>query len=119
MGENTESCSDVNGSQEFKCQCKDGFIGKKCEVAGCSTNYCFNNGTCSINDNDNDQLHCECNEGFEGQRCEDDLCDNLICENGSCDAGNCSCDEGYISIENICRETCSLNPCKVFILAIY
>ena len=33
MGLNTEFCSDVNGSKEFKCQCKDGFIGKRCEVA--------------------------------------------------------------------------------------
>ena len=122
IGVNTESCSDVNGTQEFKCQCIDGFVGKRCEVAVCSSDYCNNNGSCSIkndNENDNDQLQCECNVGFDGQRCEIDLCDKVSCENGSCYAGQCSCDEGYISIENICKQKCDLNPCEVFILAIY
>ena len=111
MGTNSESCSDVNGSQEFKCQCKEGFDGKRCEVAVCSSKYCNNNGLCTINEDD--QLKCECNEGFQGQRCEIELCDSIICENGSCDAGICTCNQGYISIENICRETCDLNPCEV------
>ena len=115
IGINTESCSDVNGSQEFKCQCKEGFDGKRCEIAECTANYCNNNGLCSINENDNNRLQCECNQGFEGQRCEIDLCDSVACENGSCNAGKCTCNEGYISNENICKETCSLNPCKVFI----
>ena len=120
MGLNTESCSDVDGSQEFKCQCNDGFGGKRCEVAVCSSKYCNNSGLCSIkSNNDTDQLQCECNDGFEGQRCEIDLCDSLICGNGSCDAGKCTCDEGYIRKENFCKQTCDLNPCEVFTLAIY
>ena len=114
MGINTAFCSDVNESQEFKCQCKDGFVGKRCELAICSSTYCNKNGLCFIK-NDNDQLDCECNSGFEGQRCEIDLCDSVICENGSCDAGECTCDEGYINNENICKQTCSLNPCEVLI----
>ena len=114
MGTNTETCSDLNGSQEFKCQCKDGFGGKKCEVAVCSLNYCNNNGECSINSSNNiEQLQCECYEGFEGQRCEIDLCDGVICENGFCNAGICTCNKDFINIENNCRETCSLNPCEV------
>ena len=32
MGLNTEYCSDLNGSQEYKCDCHDGFDGKRCEV---------------------------------------------------------------------------------------
>ena len=122
MGINTEFCSDVNESQEFKCQCKDGFAGKRCEVAVCSSNYCNNNGLCTIkseNEIDIDQLQCECNVGFDGQRCEIDLCDKVSCENGSCDGGKCTCDEGYIRKENICKQTCDLNPCEVFTLAIY
>ena len=67
MGINTESCSDVDGSQEFKCQCKKGYVGKRCEIPVCSSNYCNNNGLCSINGTD--LLQCECYEGFEGQRC--------------------------------------------------
>ena len=92
-------------------ECMDGFDGKRCEVAVCSSKYCNNNGLCTINEDD--QLKCECNEGFQGQRCEIELCDSIICENGSCDAGICTCNQGYISIENICRETCDLNPCEV------
>ena len=115
MGINTASCSDVNGSQEFKCQCEDGFDGQRCEVAVCSSNYCYNNGLCSIeDDNGIKRLQCECFDGFEGQRCDINLCDSVICENGSCDAGNCICDDGYVDIENICKQTCNLNPCEVF-----
>ena len=116
MGLNTESCSDMNGSQEFRCQCMDGFDGRRCEVPVCSSNYCNNNGLCSLksdNEDDIDQLRCECIDGFEGERCEIDLCDSIICENGDCDAGRCTCNEGFINVENICKETCSLNPCEV------
>ena len=115
MGINTESCSDVNGTQEFKCQCKEGFDGKRCEIAVCTSNYCNLNGICSIESNNGTKrLQCDCYEGFEGQRCEIDPCDGVICGNGSCNAGICSCNKNYISIENICKETCSLNPCEVF-----
>ena len=114
MGINTASCSDVNGSQEFKCQCEDGFDGQRCEVAVCSSNYCYNNGLCSIeDDNGIKSLQCECFDGFEGQRCDINLCDSVICENGSCDAGNCICDDGFVDIQNNCKQTCNLNPCEV------
>ena len=117
MGINTESCSDVNGSQQFKCQCKDGFDGRRCEVVVCSTNYCYDNGLCTIESNNGiKRWQCECFDGFEGQRCEIDLCDGVICENGFCDAGSCICNDGYINIESICVETCDLNPCEVLYL---
>ena len=32
MGINTENCSDMNGTQEFSCQCTAGFEGKRCEL---------------------------------------------------------------------------------------
>ena len=38
MGVNTEYCSDLNGNQEFKCECKDGYDGKRCEVSVCTMN---------------------------------------------------------------------------------
>ena len=31
MNINTEYCDDMNGTQEFSCQCKAGFEGRKCE----------------------------------------------------------------------------------------
>ena len=63
-------------------------------------------------------MQCECDGGFEGQRCEINLCDGVICENGYCNAGSCTCNDGYISIENICVETCDSNPCEVFVLTV-
>ena len=59
------------------------------------------------------KFNCECNDGFEGERCEKDSCEGVICENGFCENGTCSCNGGYIKIENICKETCDSNPCKV------
>ena len=112
LGVNTESCSDVNGSQEFKCRCKDGFLGKRCEVSVCSSDNCNNNGLCLINENNNDQMKCVCNEGFGGETCEITLCDGGMCENGFCNAGECICNDGYVNIQSICVETCDLNPCQ-------
>ena len=62
-----------------------------------------------------EEFNCTCNAGFEGQRCEIDLCDSVTCENGPCDAGNCICDDGYVEIVNICKQTCNLNPCEVLV----
>ena len=116
IGINTESCSDLNGSQEFKCECMDGYDGKICEAVVCSSNYCNNNGLCSIEeDNGMERLQCECFDGFEGQRCQIDSCDNFICENGFCDAGSCICKVGYINMESICEETCQTNRADSFI----
>ena len=65
--------------------------------------------------NGSQEFNCECNDGFEGNRCEIALCENMVCKNGSCDAGNCICNGGYIKIEDICEETCALDPCEELI----
>ena len=31
IGVNTEYCSDSNGSEEFQCECNEGYVGKRCE----------------------------------------------------------------------------------------
>ena len=31
IGSNTEYCFDSNGSDEFKCECNEGFDGRRCE----------------------------------------------------------------------------------------
>ena len=46
MGVNTEYCDDINGTQEFQCQCNIGFDGKRCEFAMCPLN-CDNSEICS------------------------------------------------------------------------
>ena len=74
----------------------------------------INTQTCS-DMNKTKEFSCICNDGFVGKRCEIDLCDGVTCENGFCDAGKCSCNDGYIMNENVCKETCDLNPCEVLI----
>ena len=62
-----------------------------------------------------DKFNCICYAGFDGKRCEIDLCDGVICDNGFCYAGSCTCNDGYVKIESICKETCQTNPCEVLI----
>ena len=46
--------------------------------------------------------------------CIKDKCEDIICPNGFCDAGSCTCYDGFIKIESICKETCSTNSCEVY-----
>ena len=54
-------------------------------------------------------LHKQNRQGIE---CTQSKCEGVKCPNGFCDAGQCKCNSGYIEIENICVETCALNPCQ-------
>ena len=68
MGINTEYCSDVNGSQEFKCECHKGFDGKRCEISVCPLN-CENNGICKSEIVDGNKMwECDCPFPFEGTK---------------------------------------------------
>ena len=67
IGLNTEYCFDSNGNAEFKCECNEGFDGKKCEDE-CSLECgiygsCVNeiNGTTGIK-----QSKCICTDNFTG-----------------------------------------------------
>ena len=67
IGLNTEYCFDSNGNAEFKCECNEGFDGKRCEDK-CSLD-CKNNGTCTTEINDTDGIKvwkCLCTDGFTG-----------------------------------------------------
>ena len=68
IGVNTRYCFDMNGSQEFKCECNDGFDGKRCEIFICPLN-CENNGTClsEIDEFGKKIWSCECSFPFQGQ----------------------------------------------------
>ena len=67
MGINTEYCSDVNGSQEFKCECHKGFDGKRCEISVCPLN-CENNGICKSEIVDGNKMwECDCPFPFKGK----------------------------------------------------
>ena len=67
IGINTEYCFDSNGSDEFKCECNDGFDGKRCEDE-CSLD-CGIHGNCTTEINTTTgikQWKCLCNDNFTG-----------------------------------------------------
>ena len=69
MGINTEYCYDLNGNQEFKCECKDGFDEKRCEVSVCPLD-CNDNEICrsEIDEINGKKIwECECPFPFEGE----------------------------------------------------
>ena len=67
MNINTEYCFDANGSAEFKCECNEGFDGKRCEDV-CSLE-CGINGSCANEINSTTgikQSKCLCTDNFTG-----------------------------------------------------
>ena len=67
IGINTEYCFDSNGSDEFKCECNEGFDGKRCEDE-CSLD-CGIHGRCTTEIDITTgikQWKCLCNNNFTG-----------------------------------------------------
>ena len=67
IGTNTEYCFDSNGSDEFKCECNEGFDGKRCEDE-CSLE-CGIHGSCTTEINvitGTKQWKCLCRDNFTG-----------------------------------------------------
>ena len=67
IGKNTEYCSDSNGNAEFKCECNEGFDGKRCEDE-CFLE-CHNDGICMTEINSTTgimQSNCLCTDNFTG-----------------------------------------------------
>src|SRR6218665_1835968 len=66
--ENGGSCISL-GKKSFRCICRDGFFGDKCEQAyPCSMNPCLNGGLCT---NDGKvEFKCQCQQGYDGERCQ-------------------------------------------------
>ena len=65
IGINTEYCFDSNGSDEFKCECNEGFDGKRCEDE-CSLE-CGIHGSCTTEINVTSgikQWKCLCTDNF-------------------------------------------------------
>ena len=49
---------------------------------------------------------------LQGPECTIDLCEGINCGNGLCIGGNCKCDDNYVNEDNVCVETCTLEPCQ-------
>ena len=58
----------MNGSQEFKCECNDGFDGKRCEIFICPLD-CKNDALCEaeIGESGNKNWECHCEFPFQGK----------------------------------------------------
>ena len=76
MNINTQSCSDGNGTQKFKCTCNHGFEGERCEIDLCDDVTC-ENGFC-------DAGNCICDSGYINngniciETCELNPCEVMI-----------------------------------------
>uniref|UniRef100_A0A6P7FAR9 Protein eyes shut n=1 Tax=Diabrotica virgifera virgifera TaxID=50390 RepID=A0A6P7FAR9_DIAVI len=66
---NGASCSSVG--ENWQCHCRNGFLGKSCEISICDDNPCFFGGTCIPFTNSG--YICLCPYGKHGHFCENDL----------------------------------------------
>ena len=67
IGINTNYCFDSNGNDEYKCECNEGYDGKRCEFE-CFID-CGLNGTCTAEINSTTgikELKCHCRNNFTG-----------------------------------------------------
>eukprot|EP01135_Chromosphaera_perkinsii_P002175 Nk52_evm10s218 gene=Nk52_evmTU10s218 len=116
------------GIVKHTCSCLDGFFGNGtfCEPDPClnsTTRKCLPGETCRVNA-DGKQTCSACRQGYVdiGSKCVVDLCETFIpkSEQGACshatackvtgvESVQCTCDEGYTQIGNVCMEA----KCKV------
>ncbi|KAK3597004.1 hypothetical protein CHS0354_009141 [Potamilus streckersoni] len=101
----------------FACICPTGaLVGPdKCEFQMCPENYCSNNGTCSIS---NENFKCKCQPSHKGVRCEivnQEYCQNYCYNGGNCSIVGtsrlCTCPVGYIGIRCEGCAQSNNNPC--------
>lgn len=92
----------VDYDWRFKCVCKPGYIGEKCEISekGCNSKPCQNGATCVDKDF---SYECQCAAGFNGPTCASDIdeCEQNPCKNdGRCEnligSYKCHCKPGYL-----------------------
>ncbi|KAK7104975.1 hypothetical protein V1264_019607 [Littorina saxatilis] len=92
----------VDGIQDFRCVCRHGYSGPRCEMEQdkadpCTSNPCSNGAACQP-DVTNTTFTCTCRAGWEGQRCAKSVDD---CLTGRCHGNGSNCDDQYLTF--LCR----------------
>ncbi|XP_041469760.1 fibropellin-1-like [Lytechinus variegatus] len=116
---NGASCVAI--STIYTCECKDGFVGSRCELIDpCSSNPCFNGGQCFIS-SQKDSFICQCLPSFTGQYCEmnEPSCLSDPCLNGgTCTFDTnvqvCECAQGFLGLRCESTDPCYPPPCQNF-----
>lgn len=104
--------------KKFKCNCKNGYTGKTCEIdmfehsSKCRRSPCFNQGTCIETTN---SYKCNCRKGFTGRNCQTDIDE---CASSPCLYGG-KCVDSVNNFQCICRPgyfgaTCNIDFDTVF-----
>ncbi|XP_076181652.1 sushi, von Willebrand factor type A, EGF and pentraxin domain-containing protein 1 isoform X2 [Ptiloglossa arizonensis] len=106
----TESC--LNGGQcvqeegSFSCDCRDYYVGSKCETfrSPCDSSPCLHEGSCNLQSLPNGTTYytCTCKNGYSGNNCEihiDECAVNPCRNNGTCLSTesdySCECKSGF------------------------
>ena len=111
---NGGTCVDGYGC-DYSCNCTETYQGERCETAFCPDGWCFNEGVCSVIEN---EVSCECN-GCSGDRCENDpdVCTLNTCQNGGtcneglCNTYTCDCTDEFTG-DNCETPICQPDSCK-------
>ncbi|KAK7505069.1 hypothetical protein BaRGS_00003639, partial [Batillaria attramentaria] len=112
---NQGNCTDlVDG---FQCLCPDDYFGDRCEHRFiCSSQPCFNGGTCTP-DETNSNFVCQCTDEYRGEFCQTyNYCrDHRCMNNATCviqpDSYGCQCPPGYYGVYCQFYDFCQSGPC--------
>ena len=119
---NSGTCHSSN--QGYSCQCPSGFTGQNCnQVDMCTTNTCYNGGTCQTQRTGQDQytVSCTCPPAYTGSRCQSPIVITTTrqtapaCQcmnNGVCQpSGQCQCQQNFYG-QNCQYYTTTRPPCQ-------
>ncbi|PAA59296.1 hypothetical protein BOX15_Mlig029643g1 [Macrostomum lignano] len=109
------------------CFCAAGFTGQTCSIRIrkniCEKRPCYKNGTCRLDNSNEDGFVCDCVPGYRGKLCDEAVienpCDGNPCANsGTCQPDGfgkfvCSCPPGYWGTRcELKAEPAALCPCR-------